>query len=156
MKVSRNKLFQQLIKELEETSNLQKSGGCMLTQKVAYALSKNLKACYDLLKDYTTWRESILPEFVIFEKKAPKVEPDEKGLLRYVFINDDLKAAYHKTINQYTETEIDFTPHKVELKEIELCQNVPISTLVALEEFEIVTELSLSSSFVKPDLNVIN
>jgi hypothetical protein len=77
---------------------------------------------------------------------------NEKNVNEFVFKSDEDKQKYLKITEDILNEEVPFTPHKISQSEIEGCQNIPVSTLSMMDQFELITEIELSSK----KLNIVN
>lgn len=149
MKLKLKVLVTQFLPSISQLGGLQRSGHSGLSQKAGYAIAKNFNMAIDLIKDYEEEKKSLIELYVKKDDSGYMTEARENGMLDYVFNTPDDKTAYLKALEEKLSTEVDFKPFKFSVDEFETCHNIPVDIIALLEQMQIITEVSLSTSPLK-------
>lgn len=145
--MKRSQIIQQLSGCLNQISQLQTQGIVQLTNKVSFALSKNLNKCKGLQTDFNQFQKDKIKEYCNCDIHGqPKMidVPQEGGkpIKKWDYKEPDSEEKMQNDFNSYLEEDVLFIPHTISRAEIEIIHNIPIGLISTLDEFGIIGEPS--------------
>ena len=132
-----------------QLGQMQKQGTLQLNSKIAYAVGKNINACNVQGKDFEEYKHKLMVLHVEQDSKGKFGTIPVNGQNEWQFKTDADKDNFLDSLEKYLDEEINFNEFKISLEDLKQVHNMPVDTLALLEEFGILTEISLAGGNLK-------
>jgi hypothetical protein len=147
MKTTNGEIVSKLVPAFRELIRAQAQGLFFIPKNLITPIWKAGASVNGIDKEFEHLKRKLLNECVRMVNKQPAVVVTENGKTKYDFLENQ-ESVYAEKMDEWLQIEIDFNPSRLSAVDLERVENFPISVLIAFQEFELITELKLSSALI--------
>ncbi|MFA9220285.1 MAG: hypothetical protein ACEQSL_03765 [Sediminibacterium sp.] len=142
MKTTHNELINVLMPTFRELADMQSKGLVIIPHTLIGAISKNMSKLTNIYVDYNNAKRKLVKHHVKHDNKNQPITLVENGKVKgYDFNDEAAEQEFRTSMNEFLDSEFEFTGFKMNEQDVMRVDNFPVSVLSTLQQFDMLTPL---------------